>query len=74
MSGNTSHEPSAPTPPQGPFRNCLGQVTGQAYPVTGSVHWPHIRQPNAPPLVTFSAAVKARRAAGDLASAPARLR
>jgi hypothetical protein len=52
----------------------LGQVAGQAYPVTGSVHWPHIRQPNAAPLVTFSAAVKARSAAGDLASAPASLR
>jgi hypothetical protein len=60
VSGKTSHEPSAPTPPQGPLRNCLGQVAGHAYPVTGRVHWPHIRQPNAPPLAALSAAVKAR--------------
>jgi hypothetical protein len=38
----------------------LGQVAGHAYPVTGRVHWPHIRQPNAPPLAALSAAVKAR--------------
>jgi hypothetical protein len=38
------------------------------------VHCPHIRQPNAALLVTRSAAVKARAAAGDLASTLASLR
>ena len=64
-SGYTSQPPSAPTPPQGPLRSSFGQPIGHTYPVTGSAHWPHIRQPNRASLVTRSAPVNSGRARPD---------
>ncbi len=63
-SGCTSHIPVGDTPPHGPLHSCLGQVIGHAYPVTGSVHWPHIRQPNVFDFTSFSARVKTLYARG----------
>ena len=44
MAGLTSQKPPGRTPPQGPFRSCLGQFIGQDMPVEESTHCPHIRQ------------------------------
>src|SRR3954453_14462586 len=59
MPGYTSQLPSTPTTPHGPLRSCLGQVIGQAYAVTGSAHWPHMRQPKMRFLTWRSRKVKA---------------
>ena len=39
------------------MRSSLGQPIGHTYPVTGSAHWPHMRQPNRSCFVCRSAPV-----------------
>ena len=40
LSGNTSHEPFSPVPPQGPFRRRLGQFWLQINAVEDNIHSP----------------------------------